>query len=234
MIMPEDQKYCNRPGCGKPIKWTKRGTRNIPLNMDGTDHHCSPSNAAKSDCIIGRMESYAGNSATFTVKGGAQKTYAITPGVLSAWKDAGFAKGTWLSFEKDAQGFIQQGKYKQVEVPEWAGELEAAQQPVTKPPAQEKPPETRTSPVVPPAAITHPPQSPEDCIRTAMSRIMPPERVGYRISLAGMVSSVIEMEKISTDAPKTYAELEADVKKKALELFLWCDRMTMQTIKDVQ
>ena len=60
---------------------------------------------------------------------------------------------------------------------------------------------------------------------------MPSDRVGYRISLAGMVNSVIEMEKMSTDAPKTYAELEADVKKKALALFIWCDGLTTQNIK---
>ena len=74
------------------------------------------------------------------------------------------------------------------------------------------------------------PEDPELTIRRAIRDLMQSEKVGYRISLAGMVNSVIEMKKISTDAPKTYAELEAEVKRDAIRLFIWCDSLTMNNI----
>jgi hypothetical protein len=92
--------------------------------------------------------------------------------------------------------------------------------------AKPAPSEPCTSPDTP-----APQPSAEDLVRQAMKLCVPSDRVGYRISLAGMVNSVIEMEKMSSDAPKTYDELEADVKKKALALFLWCDGLTTQNIR---
>ena len=56
--------------------------------------------------------------------------------------------------------------------------------------------------------------------------IAAPPRAGcidYRISFADAISSVIEMKKMSTGAPKTYAELEDEVKRDAVKLFLWCN-----------
>jgi hypothetical protein len=93
----------------------------------------------------------------------------------------------------------------------------------------------RESPPAAPAAMSQEPapaqMSDEELIRKAMETMMPSDRIGCRISLAGMINSVIEMEKRCVDEPKTYAELEADVKRKAIALFLWCDGLTTQNIK---
>ena len=74
------------------------------------------------------------------------------------------------------------------------------------------------------------PEDPEQTIRSALHDLMQSEKVGCRISLAGAINSVVEMKKMSTDAPKTYAELEAEVKRDALRLFIWCDNLTTNNI----
>jgi len=73
--------------------------------------------------------------------------------------------------------------------------------------------------------------TPEVQIREAMKMIMPSEKVGYRISLAGCVNSVIEMYKIGGYTYKTYTEMEESVKRDAVALFLWMDGLTTQNIK---
>ncbi len=104
------------------------------------------------------------------------------------------------------------------------------------PPADAPGRETPTNPPLEPGtpagtAPAAPQEDLERMIQRVIGAMMPSDRVGYRISLAGMVNSVIELKKMSTDAPKTYAELEAEVKRDAVRLFLWCDRLTTHNLE---
>lgn len=101
--------------------------------------------------------------------------------------------------------------------------------PTAEPPApEEMPKETCTSPQAEsPAAEL----SDEDRVRAAIMCLNPSDRVGSRISLAGMVNSVIEMERISKDRPEDYADIESEVKRKAVAMFLWCDSLTTRTVQ---
>jgi hypothetical protein len=116
--------------CGEPIIWKKKPDGNgfyPPQNPDGTRHNCENDGAqAKTDpgLIIGRLDAYTTGSATFTVKDGSQKTYAITVSIQREWQAAGFLNGTsevWLSFSLDKNHFVQAPK--QVPKPEWASGL---------------------------------------------------------------------------------------------------------------
>jgi len=96
--------------------------------------------------------------------------------------------------------------------------------------------ETTTNPPQEPGtpagtAPAAPQEDPEQMIQRVIGAMMPSDRVGYRMALNGMVNSVIELKKMSTDAPKTYAELEAEVKRDAVRLFLWCDRLTTNNLE---
>jgi len=244
--------------CSQEISWSKRGGKNIPLNIDGTDHHCKDGvnipSTEKPPTQIGKLVMYEGNQAKLLLKDGKEHSYAITAGVLKDWQNAGHLlppenhPDVWLDFSVDDKGFIRPGA-KVAQRPEWAKELSDPTKGEVKSPfktgtevKQEKaidapgpsaptnPPEsTGTAPQTTPAPAQG--HDLESLVVLALMDLMPSDRVGYRISLAGMVNSVIEMEKMSTDAPKTYAELEADVKKKALALFVWCDNLTTRNIK---
>lgn len=74
------------------------------------------------------------------------------------------------------------------------------------------------------AQITEP--RAEDTIRPAMAKLVASERVGYRISLAGCVNSVIEIHKLN--GTKTSME---EVKKEAVELLVWMDQLTTGNLK---
>jgi len=113
--------------CSTEIKWIKQGDRNIPCNLDGTSHLCKKESAAANGHagnIIGRLDAYNPGSATFTIKDGSQKTYAIIASMQRDWQAVGFLQGTsevWLSFSLDKNHFVQAPK--QVPKPEWASGL---------------------------------------------------------------------------------------------------------------
>lgn len=280
--------------CDTEITWTKRAGKNVPLNIDGTDHRCKDGknipSTEKVPTQIGQLTGYTKELATFTLKDGKTHSYAMTQTIYSDWQKAAFLlpvenhPDVWLEFSVDSVGFVRTGA-KVTQKPTWAAGLEdptkglvtafttgakilqenldekraesehpdcfkpalcpkscdgtkdPCQFKPKKPVVQEPPKEPSGSPAPtnpPTGAGTAPQTTPaapqghdlESVVRSSIQDLMPSDRVGYRISLAGMVNSVIEMEKLSTDAPKTYAELEDDVKKKALALFIWCDNMT--------
>lgn len=247
--------------CHTPITWTKRGGKNVPLNIDGTDHHCKDGknipSTEKVPTQIGKLVMYEGNQAKLLLKDGKEHSYAISAGVLKEWQSAGHLlppenhPDVWLDFSVDDKGFIRPSA-KVTQRPEWAKDLtdptkgevkspfktgtEVKQEKAIDAPGSPGPTNPQQVPGTAPQTTPAPAQSHdlESVVRSSIQDLMPSDRVGYRISLAGMINSVIEMEKMSTDAPKTYAELEADVKKKALALFFWCDSMTTQNIKGVK
>jgi hypothetical protein len=63
----------------------------------------------------------------------------------------------------------------------------------------------------------------DDLLRKAIA--MPPRlgHIDYEIPFTNAIDAVIEMKKMSTDTPKTYADLEDEVKRDAVRLFLWCN-----------
>lgn len=87
-------------------------------------------------------------------------------------------------------------------------------------------------PEEPAPTTVEPVKTPEERIREAMKMIVPSERVGYRISLAGCVNSVIEMRKIMGGTISDYPAFQDGIKKEAIELFLWMDFLTTQNIKE--
>lgn len=143
-------KPCN--SCGKDIGFRKEGDRTLPINPDGSPHRCrsqagTTAATAPVPCTA-RLDAYTTGSATFRVKGGKSKTYAVLGSMAAEWKAAGWKQGTWLEFTLDARNFVQGPK--EVPEPAWGKDLEAQQEiaPVQpKPPAAAAPQqETRTSP----------------------------------------------------------------------------------------
>ena len=115
--------------CSAEIRWIKQGDRNVPCNLDGTSHLCKKESAAANGhaagTIVGRLEAYNPGSATFTIKDGSQKTYAIIASMQRDWQAVGFLQGAsevWLAFSLDKNHFVQ-ASYKQVPKPEWASGL---------------------------------------------------------------------------------------------------------------
>ena len=124
--MPE----CNR--CHTPITWTKRAGRSVPLNIDGTDHHCKDGvnipSTEKPPTQIGKLIMYAGNQAMLLLKDGKEHSYAITSEVLKDWQGCGFLlpaenhPDVWLDFSVDPKGFIRPGA-NVVLCPDWSKSL---------------------------------------------------------------------------------------------------------------
>jgi hypothetical protein len=145
-------KPCNT--CGKDIGFRKEGDKTLPINPDGSPHRCrtqaGATAAATPTICTARLDAFTSGSATFRVKGGRSKTYAILGSMATEWKAAGWKQGTWLEFTLDARNFVQGPK--EVPEPAWGKDLEAQQeiapaQPVQKPAAAAAPQqETRTSP----------------------------------------------------------------------------------------
>lgn len=226
-----DQKYCNR--CNAPIKWPPfvPGKKSHPLNMDGTEHNCQSQAAAaaqpKDDSRVGLYKGISRGNINLTLKNGSILVTAANEDLLKclASPDTSIKDGmkVKITFDKD-------GKAKTIEpCQDQPAPANPAPQTTGAPQAQTKPPaENRTSPAATPASGEK--KDLETRVAEAISKMMPTDRVGYRISLAGMVNSVVEMKKMSSDAPKTYAELEAEIKRDALRLFLWCDHMTTNNI----
>lgn len=225
--------------CGAEIVWKKRpdSTYFPPQNPDGSPHDCE-NKAKQAGSIIGRLESYATGSASFTLKGGIAKTYALTNNMLRDWQTAGFLMPAdnhpevWLGFTKDDKSFIL--SYHTESRPLWAAELSDPTNGEIKKPefkkASELPKQDTpcTSPEGSPETEPeeHVEMGDEDRIRATMASMMPSDRVGCRISLAGMINSVIEIKKthgVEIDTEK--------VKREAVALFLWCDGLTTQNIK---
>jgi hypothetical protein len=149
--------------CHGGIEWRKVGGKSVPYNLDGTPHRCKSqaSGTAPAGAPVpctARLDAFTAGSATFRVKSGKSKTYAILRSTAQEWAAAGYKPGTWLEFTLDAKNFVQNPK--QVPEPAWAKDLEAQQeiaapgQPDHKqPPAAAAPPqETRTSPEGPAAS----------------------------------------------------------------------------------
>jgi len=228
------EKLCDR-GCGQKIimQQTPEGWR--ALNPDFTPHKCNGGQPAgqKPDTITGLLTGFNSGSATFRVKGGATKTYALRGETFRRWESEQYAPDTWLEFVIDKDHYITQDR--KTNAPEWGAELKdptggEIKQPFQK--ASELPRETPcTSPAASPAG-EKPAASIEDQVRAIAATLPPSDRVGCRISLAGMVNSVIEMEKL-TDHKWGGRDLENFVKDKALEMFLWCDGLTTQNFKGV-
>lgn len=223
---------CNR--CGAEIVWAKENGKNVPKNPDGTSHFATCGKAAKSDTpeIVGLLTGYNSGSATVRVRGGATKTYAITQSMHAAWQTAGYGTDQWIAFYIDKDGFIQPGA-RNIQAPDWAAELKdptggEVKKPVQKAPELPKQETPCTSPEQPaPAAETPPaPMSDEDRIRAAMAKMLPGDRVGCRISLAGVVNSVIEIKKTHGKPINT-----EEVKREAVALFLWCDELTTRAVQ---
>jgi len=150
-------KPCNT--CGQDIGFRKEGNKTLPINPDGSPHRCrtqagAAAAAAPVPCTA-RLDAYTSGSATFRVKGGRSKTYAILGSMAAEWKAAGWKQGTWLEFTLDARNFVQGPK--EVPEPAWGKDLEAQQEIAPAHPAQNPPAaagqqqETRTSPENPAA-----------------------------------------------------------------------------------
>ena len=144
-------KPCNR--CGKDIGFRKEGDKTVAINPDGSPHRCkaeSAGNPAAPIVCTARLDAFTSGSATFRVKSGRSKTYAILGSMATEWKTAGWKQGTWLEFTLDARNFVQGPK--EVPEPAWGKDLEAQQeiapaQPAQKPAAAAGPQqETRTQP----------------------------------------------------------------------------------------
>jgi len=254
-------KPCNR--CGTPINVKPVGDKWVATNEDGTPHRCKDGvnipAVGKVPALVGRLDSYTPFSVTFTMKTG-KVTYAQSRERAAEMDKAAFMMpkdnhpDVWLSFSVDKQGFLLPG-YKQIPAPDWATTTTTTK-PTTNPGkqilqdnldaklaetkkadaalntinAEESAKSAETAPQTP----TEPMQEVSDEDRVKAVVLMPSDKVGMRISLAGMVNSVIALKTISTDAPKTYQELEAEVKRDAVRLFIWCDQMTTKNIKEVK
>jgi hypothetical protein len=239
MAEPQQPKPCKTPGCGVPITFQMVGGKPKPFNVDGTPHVHMKTPAG---AIIGQIERYEGNN--IHIKG-RQKPLFITSDHLSAAM-TNFPSGTVITL---------QPKEKEIGTVEWIrlptkDELTKYQNAAADEKGQsgfvKNPAPIQTSSVTGQNEALHegsqPDQmiipSPEDRIRTAMKMIVPSERVGYRISLAGCVNSVIEMRKMTgAELPLseyiTYPMFKESIKKEAIELFLWMDGLTTQNIKEM-
>jgi hypothetical protein len=108
-------------------------------------------------------------------------------------------------------------KQKATVKPPVAAEI-PAEPPQTQPASDPVPDKANTPP--------SPKKTPEERLRDSTIQIMPSERVGYRISLAGCVNSVIEAHKLTGDKP-TMDQIKAE----AVDLVIWMDGLTTRNIK---
>lgn len=70
--------------------------------------------------------------------------------------------------------------------------------------------------------------SQEDRIRAVMLKLNPSDRVGYRISLAGAVNSILDLHKLRGDIVTM-----DEVKAESVTLFLWMDSLTTNNLSGV-
>jgi len=124
--MPE-YKYCKTP-----ITWSKRAGRSIPLNIDGTDHHCKDGvnipSTEKVPTQIGQLIAYDNSLTTFLLKDGKPHHFAMTQQVYAEWQKAVFLvpadnhPDVWLEFSVDGAGFVRAGA-RSTQKPVWAAQL---------------------------------------------------------------------------------------------------------------
>jgi hypothetical protein len=112
--------------CGEDIEWRKDGGKNIPVNADGSFHRntCKGNTSAKpvAGGTIGLLAGYTSGSATFRIKSGATKTYALHQETFKAWQAAGYGPDQWNEFSVNDKGFIQHGA-RNVSQPDWGDKL---------------------------------------------------------------------------------------------------------------
>jgi hypothetical protein len=142
-----EQKYCTRPGCGKPIKWPPfvPGVKNHPLNMDGTEHRCQSSETAKSkeDSRVGIYGGIVRGQISLTLKNGGIMMSQATPDLLTCLNDPNTAVKNGM---KVKIVFAKDGKAEKAEVcPDQPTPVTAAALP-----AAERSTETCTSPALAP------------------------------------------------------------------------------------
>ncbi|DBA34955.1 TPA_asm: hypothetical protein vir524_00053 [Caudoviricetes sp. vir524] len=154
--------------CGADVIWEKKPTGGFfpPKNPDGSRHDCEGKQQAVPGGTVGKLTGYTSGSATFTVKGGGTKTYAILGSIANEFTSKGFLlppenhPDVWLSFHLDDKKFILPG-YQVIQRPEWASEISDPTNGEIKTPdgktvppftrASELPKETCTSPETAPA-----------------------------------------------------------------------------------
>lgn len=115
--------------CHAGIEWAKVEGRNIPKNPDGSPHRCKTAEPkALTGATVGKLSDYNPGSATFVVRGGKQKTFALMPSIAKDFESKGFNlppdnhPDVWLGFAVDDNHLILPG-YQQVQRPEWAAEI---------------------------------------------------------------------------------------------------------------
>ena len=140
--------------CQAEIGWSQKDGKPVPLNPDGTPHRCKNNTPAKStESLTGRLSGYNTGSATFIVRGGGSKTYAILTPTKNDWDNLGYSKNpeVWLEIVLDKDHFVQ--GFKETPKPAWASDP-PVQQPEPAPAAadpapEEEPTDTCTSPPAP-------------------------------------------------------------------------------------
>jgi hypothetical protein len=134
--------------CGADIIWEKKpeGGFYPPKNPDGSRHVCGFAVApARNDTITGLLVGFTTGSATFRLKGGATKTYALHQSTATAWQTAGYGPDKWIEFTVDKDHFVEQGA-RNVNQPDWGAELkDPTNGEIKTPDGKEVPPFTRAS-----------------------------------------------------------------------------------------
>ena len=122
----------NKPctGCKKMITMRKTAEGWRPFNPDNSPHKCGndAKKGSQPGAITGKLESYGTGSATFTLKGGVKKTYALPAPIQKEWANASFLlpasnhPDIWLESSVDTKNFILPGS-RVVQRPDWAAQL---------------------------------------------------------------------------------------------------------------
>ena len=154
-------KDCDR--CGQKIGFRKEGGRTIPINGDGTPHHCqkaAPAEAPKEDSRIGIYGGIVRGQISLTLRSGIMMSQ-VTPDLLKCLTDPNTAIKNGMKIKLV---FGKDGKAEKAEVcpdqPAPATAPAPAQQPATV--ATEKPTETCTSPKESPAQPASQPLTKEE------------------------------------------------------------------------
>ena len=149
-------KDCDR--CGQKIGFRKEGGKTIPINADGTPHHCqkgAPAAAPKEDARVGIYGGISLRRINLTLRNGSIMVTEATPDLLKCLTDPASAVKTGMKIKVI---FAKDGKAEKTEIcPDQPAPAAApaqkpaqtAQQPA--PIAPEKPKETCTSPKESPA-----------------------------------------------------------------------------------
>lgn len=150
-------KDCNT--CGQKIGFRKEGGRTIPINGDGTPHHCqktAPAAAPKEDARIGTYGGVDRGRIKLTLKTGGIMMTEATADLLKCLTDPNTAIKNGMKIKLI---FAKDGKAEKAEVcPDQPAPAAAAAAPIAK----EKPTETCTSPKESPAQPANQPLTKEE------------------------------------------------------------------------